>query len=299
MALHFTSTNPSLLEVGHLKVISDTYAAVPKEYPQIFYEMTATKKTETVPHLGALSPWREGNEGGAFNSDEIVEGDTATFTPVIYNNSYAITFESQKYDQYGKIGAEPAAMGRGLRYVEEQAAANVINNGFAVTRGYDGEYLFSNSHPLVSSSASGDNLASGAISYSNVKAAKLLLQNTVNEANIPIMARATTLWCAANIEADAYEILSSTNIAGELSNTKNVLPKMGPLKVACLSLLTDGYWGVKDDNFASNNLIFMWFVKPMYGVQDVPGTLNRMVWGYAAFNVGYADYRGIVGSTGA
>jgi len=289
-----TTTNPSLLSVEHLKVIADSYGQAEKEYPGVFQMGDANmRKSVTIPHTGALSTWTTNVEGGSFNSDEIVEGDTAEFNLVIYDNSYDITHESVRYDQYDVINAKPQKLVRGLLDAEEAAAAAVINNGFDTDTIYDGVYLFSNSHPLASSSSYGDNLTTGAISYANIKLANLLLRNTVNESNIRIRARANKLWCAGNIEFDAMEILSSQNIAGEISNTKNALPKM---TVASLTEVTDGYWGVMDGSF--RNLVMMWFEEPTFDRERIPGTRNVKVWGYAAFQPGVEDWRGIVGSAG-
>lgn len=297
MGMILTTTNPSLLSVEHLKVISDSYGMAEKEYTQVFKTGDANqRKSVTIPHTGALSTWNTSTEGASFNSDEIIEGSTAEFNLVIYTNSYDITHESVRYDQYDVINAKPQKLVRGLLDAEESAAATVLNNGFATDTIYDGVYLFSNSHPLTSASATtyGDNLTTGAISYANIKAAVLLLRNTVNESNIRIRARANKLWCAGNIEFDAMEIMSSQNIAGEISNTKNKLPSM---TVAGMTELTDGYWGVMDESY--RNLVMMWFEEPTFDRERIPGTRNWKVWGYAAFQPGVEDWRGIVGSTGS
>jgi hypothetical protein len=292
-----STMNSSLLELQHLKVISDEYNKAPKEYAQLFHEANARAKQETVPHLGAFGAWAEGTEGGALSSDEIVEGDTATFNLKIYDKSYDISYESIRWDQYNKLGKSPLALIRGLNYTLESEHAAVINEGFATTTGYDGVYLFSNSHPLASSASLGDNLFTGALGYSTIQTAEQLLIATVNEANLKIQARPDVLWCAIGLHRAALEIVTSTNIAGELSNTKGSLPA---LKVVPMSYITAGYWGLKDSSFAADNLITMWFDKPMFDTEPIPGRWGATkVKGYTAFQPGYADWRGIVGSTGA
>lgn len=293
-----STMNSSLLELQHLKVISDKLAAAPKEYSQIFREVDAQSKQVTVPHTGALGQWAEGVEGGVLQSDQIIEGFTATFNLAMYNNSYDITYEAIRWDQYGVMNTNPNNMVNGLNYKIESEAAAVLNEGFATTTGFDGVYLFSNSHPLAQSASYGDNLFTGALGYAKVQEAELLMnQGTVSESNMPTPSRPDTLWCAVGLHRTALEILTSTNIAGELSNTKGSLPV---LKVAPMSYVTAGYWGLKDSQFADNNLIFMWFDKPMFKTEPIPGRWNvTKVMGYTAFQAGYFDWRGIVGSTGA
>jgi hypothetical protein len=272
------------------------------EYPKLFYVGQAQTWVEDIPHMGAFGLWDEQeSEGAPFNMDSMAEGDTATFTLHAYNKAYSITYESQRWDKYGQIGPKPEAMARGLRSTEETAAAAVINNGFAVTAGYDGAYLFSNTHPLkpdgADSGEDGDNLFTGALSYAKVQEAEQLMKATPNEADIIIGLRPTVLWCSTDQERAAKEILSSTNIAGELSNTRASLP---PLEVLPLTYVTSPYWGLKcnDALIMKNNLIFNWGDRPIFGVKEDPNSLNRKIYGYASWTCGYADWRGIVGSLG-
>jgi len=276
-----------------MKIIADTYAEKPLEYTQIFKEKQARQMTETIPHLGALGTWTTNDEGSPFNEDEVVEGDTATYALTIYDQSYNITYEAVRWDQYDLLNAKAVNMGRGLRNAQELAAAAIINEGFATTTGYDGSYLFANDHDLASSSSSGDNLTTGDLTDTNLKTAITLLKSTVNESNIKIHCKPRVLWCSDGDEFVAYTLLQSVNAAGELSNNKNTLPKM---RVAVMSDVTTGYWGVMDDEIAE--LTFMWFDKPAFGKKEDPYSRNVKVWGYAAFTPGYSDWRGIVGSVG-
>lgn len=293
MATILTTSNPSLLEAGHRKIVSDTYASRPKQYPMLFKEMQANLRTESFPHVGAFGLAPSSTEGAPYNEDQITEGYTAEFTPTIYNLSYVITHEAIKYDQYRKMEKEAMNLGRSLAAREETQAAAVINGGFATATGYDGVYLFSNSHPLENSASLGDNLTTGALSDPNLKLAKQLMRATVNEANIKIMAIPDTAWVAANLEWTLATLLESTNVAGELSNNKNVL---GGMRRAVMDYLTDGYWGVADSSMET--LVFMWYEKPHYGMEDIPNSDDYRFFGQESFDEGYVDWRGIVGSVG-
>lgn len=294
-ATMLTSTNPSLVSIGHLKIISDNYAAREKQYPMLFKETQARQMTETFPHLGALSTWQADGEGEPFNLDEVVEGNTATFTFQRYTNSYEITHEALKWDKYRELESKAVNMGTGAADAEESGAAGVINNGFS-TNGFDGKPLFATDHPLASSAAIGSNRVSGALSDATLKDAITLMRGTVNESGIKIHCRPSTAWCAANLEFVMATILQSAGAAGQISNNKNVLPG---LRQVVMDDLTDNYWGIKDDSPNLNNLIFMWYEKPTFGRKESPNSRNILMWGYSAFRPGYADWRGVVGSTGA
>lgn len=293
MAHILTTSNPSLLEVGHRKVIADSYEMKPKQYPMLFREMQADQWEETFPHLGALGEWKASTEGAPYNEDEVTEGFTATFTHQMYNNSYVITHEAIKWDKYRLMENSATNLGRKAAIKEEGSAAAVINGGFA-TNGYDGVPLFSGSHPLKSSTALGNNLISGALSDASMKAARTLLRGTVDEAGGKIQSIPDTAWVAANLEWTLATILESTGAAGETSNNKNVLPGM---RRAVMDYITDNYWGLADTSML--NLVFMWYEKPHYGMERIPNSDDFRMYGQSAFDVGYADWRGVIGSTGA
>lgn len=291
-----------LLIPGHKKIIWNAYREKPEQYTQLFTVDSMNKKTETVPHFGGFGKWASNTEGNTINEDKMSQGETATFEAVRYDKGYSLTWELVQDDQYNKfknvknglgVGGSAQGLGRGLRVTIEEACANIINNGFSNV-GYDGVSLFNNSHPLIDSDLTCDNLITGAISDENVKAALTLLRGHVDEAGLKIEAKGDILFAAANKEWDVYTILKSNNVAGALINDKNVLPNLKPV---IMDYLTDNIWGVKDSAF--QNLTFLWREKPWFDAQPIPKTVDWFVFGYARFDEGYVDYRGIVASQGA
>lgn len=290
-----------LLIPGHKKIIWNTYREKPEQFSQIFAVDTMNKKTETMPHYGGFGKWASNTEGNTINEDKMSEGELATFEAVRYDKGYSLTWELVQDDQYNKfknvknglgVGGSAQGIGRGLRVTIEENCGNIINDGFT-NIGYDGVSLFNNAHPLIDSAATCDNLITGVVSDTNVKAALTLLRGHVDEAGLKIEAKGDTIFGAANIEWDIYTILKSTQKSGELINDKNVIPA---LKAVIMDYLTDSYWGVKDSTFT--NLMFLWREKPWFDSQPIPKTVDHFVYGYARFDEGYSDYRGIVASQG-
>jgi len=286
-----------LLTPIHKKIIWLAYTEKEPQYTKMFKTDTMMQKTETYPHLGAFGMWSENTEGNTINEDQMSQGDEATFTAVRYDKGYSLTWELVRDDLYNVMkglgkGGTAKALGKGLRVLIETQCAAVINGGFSNT-GYDGVALFYNSHPLIDSDSVLDNLITGAVTDANVKAALTLIRGHVDEAGLPIGCKADLLWAAANKEWDVYTILGSTLVAGELSNDKNVIPKLRPF---ISDYLTDGYWGVQDTSY--ENLIFKWRDKPIFDSQKIPKTVDTFMFGYSRFDEGYVDPRGLVGSTG-
>jgi hypothetical protein len=288
-----------LLTPIHRKIFFEAYTEKAPQYPQLFNTKDSMRKyQETFPHMGAFGMWDLNSEGNTINEDAMSEGDTATFTALRYDKGYSVTWELVRDDLYnvmkgmGKRGSA-TALGKGIRVRIETLCADVINDGFATTTGYDGVYLFSNSHPLADSASLGDNLITGAISDTTVKSAMTQPRDCVDEANLKVAARGNIVWAASNKEWDVYTILGSDKVAGVADNDKNVLTGIRPV---IMDYLTDNYWGVADSNF--ENLKFMWRDQPIFDSQPLSKTVDYFMYGAARCAAGYVDWRGLVGSTG-
>lgn len=291
-----------LLEPIHKKIIADTYAQLPKQYPDFVKEENMDKKTISYPHIGAFGMWQENTEGNTINESEMHEGDVAYFTARRFDNGYSVTWELTRDNLYGPTGVlagfgkggSASALARGLQQTIETDSASPLNNGFANT-GYDGVPLFSGSHPLTDSNLTGDNLITGALTPANVKLGMTKMRtSTLNEAGTLLPARTKQLLVGPDNEFTALEILKSVNQAFELSNTGNVIDGVTP-KV--WDYITGDSWFLRDPNYI--NLILAWRDKPRYDSMPLPKTVDWFMYGYSRWDVGHSDWRGIVGSAGA
>lgn len=290
-----------LLEPIHKKIIADTYAKLPKQYPEFVKQVEMDKKTISYPHIGAFGRWRENTEGNTINETEIHEGDVASFTARRFDDGYSVTWELTRDNLYGPTGVlagfgkggSAAALSRGLNDTIEYYAAEPLNTGFSNT-GYDGVALFSSSHPLTDSNALGDNLVTGALTPANVKAGMTKMRKTINEAGTIIPARAKQLLVGPDNEFTALEILKSVNQAFELSNTGNVIDGVAP-KV--WDYIEGASWFLRDPNY--ENIALTWRDKERFDSMPLPKTVDWFMYGYCRFDSGYFDWRGIVGSPGA
>lgn len=286
-----------LLTPIHVKIIGMTYNKLEKQYPKVFKVGKMRKKEETFPHLGGFSMWKENTEGNTINEDEMSQGPTAKFVARRFDNGYSVTWELVKDDLYGVMtgrGVKGSAqgLGDGLRKLEEQESADVINNGFTVN-GYDGVPLFASNHPLEDSSDVLDNLVTGGLTPENIKTGMTKMRNQVDGAGNKILARAKQLITGPDLEWTAKEIVQSVNQAHELSNTKNVIN----LEPIVMDYIDGDIWVLRDPSF--ENLMFLVREAEWFDSQKLPKTVDFFVFGYKRFDVGYVDYRGLVGSSGA
>jgi phage major head subunit gpT-like protein len=287
-----------LLTPIHLKIIHNAYNEKPEQFPKAFKVITMRKKTETIPHMGGFGMWDSNTEGNTINEDEMNEGPVATFEAERFDKGYSVTWELTKDDLYGVmtgkgVKGDAKNLGAGLRRTKETRAAAVINNGFANV-GYDGKALFAADHPLVDSADVLDNLMTGGLTPANVKLGMTKMRNQVDEAGNKIQAVARQLIVGPDLEFTAKEIVKSTNQAFELSNTKNSIEGLDPV---IMDYIEGAKWALRDPSF--DNLAFLVREKEWFDSQQLPKTVDFFVFGYARWDEGYYDVRGLVGSQGA
>ena len=291
-----------LLTPIHKKVFFDTYNEVPMIYKGIFKTEKMDMKTQSYPHLGAFGLWAENTEGSKFNHDKFDEGEKAVFEARRFDKAYQITWELVQDDLYNVMkgigkGGSAKALGRGLRATEETETAKVILNGFSNV-GYDGKALFAKEHPLINSTSVCSNLIEGALTDESLKAALTLMSLQKDEAGIPIVAQAKQLVVCPELEFTAKAIVNSILQSGTNNNDVNTIPN---LKVVVWPYLSDPTgatkpWFIQDTSF--DNLLFLRREEPIFDSERIQDQMDYNMFGYTRFDVGYCDWRGLVGSLG-
>ena len=298
-----TRTNfAELLTPVHKKIFFDTYNEVPMIYKGIFKTEKMDMKTQSYPHLGAFGLWAENTEGSKFNHDKFDEGEKAVFEARRFDKAYQITWELVQDDLYNVMkgigkGGSAKALGRGLRATEETETAKVLLNGFSNV-GYDGKALFAKDHPLINSTSVCSNLIEGALTDESLKAALTLMSLQKDEAGIPIVAQAKQLVVCPELEFTAKAIVNSILQSGTNNNDVNTIPN---LKVVVWPYLSDPTgatkpWFIQDTSF--DNLLFLRREEPIFDSERIQDQMDYNMFGYTRFDVGYCDWRGLVGSLG-
>ena len=298
-----TRTNfAELLTPVHKKIFFDTYNEVPMIYKGIFKTEKMDMKTQSYPHLGAFGLWAENTEGNKFNHDKFDEGEKAVFEARRFDKAYQITWELVQDDLYNVMkgigkGGSAKALGRGLRATEETETAKVLLNGFSNV-GYDGKALFAKDHPLINSTSVCSNLIEGALTDESLKAALTLMSLQKDEAGIPIVAQAKQLVVCPELEFTAKAIVNSILQSGTNNNDVNTIPN---LKVVVWPYLSDPTgatkpWFIQDTSF--DNLLFLRREEPIFDSERIQDQMDYNMFGYTRFDVGYCDWRGLVGSLG-
>lgn len=302
MAVMTRANFGELMTPIHKKVFFDSYGEVPMKYKSIFKEEKMTGKTQSYPHLGAFGLWRTNTEGSQFNESDFGEGEVASFEAKRFDNSYQLTWELMQDDQHNVMkgigkGGSAKGLGRSLRATEETETAKVVTGGFANV-GYDGKALFATDHPLASSSRTWSNLIEGALTDENLKKAMTLMRSQVDEAGIIISASAKQLVVCPELEFVAKAIVNSILQSGTGNNDVNTIPNLPIVVWDYLSDPTGATkpWFIQDTSL--DNLLFLRREEPIFDSERLQGKMDYRMFGYTRFDVGYCDWRGLVGSKG-
>ena len=291
-----------LLTPIHKKIFFDSYNEKPLVYKSIFKTDKMDAKKQTYPHLGAFGLWQTNTEGSKFNHDKFDEGEVASFEAKRYDKAYQLTWELVQDDLYNVMkgignGGSAKGLGRGLRATEEAESASVILKGFDNT-GYDGKALFAKDHPLINSESECSNLIEGPLTDESLKAALTLMRLQKDEAGILISASATQLVVCPELEFTAKAIVNSILQSGTNNNDVNTVPN---LTVRVWDNLSDPEgtmkpWFIQDTSL--DNLLFLRREEPIFGSEKIQDQMDYNMYGYTRFDVGYCDWRGLVGSKG-
>lgn len=292
----------SVLTPVHKKIFFDSYNEVPMVYKGIFKVEKMNAKKQSYPHLGAFGLWQQNSEGNNFNHDEFDEGEVASFEAKRYDKAYQLTWELVQDDLYNVFkgmgnGGSAKGLGRGLRATEETETSNVIKNGFTNV-GYDGKALFATNHPLINSSETCSNLINGPLTDETLKLALTMMRQQKDEAGIIISASAKQLVVCPELEFTAKAIVNSILQSGTNNNDVNTVPN---LTIKVWDYLSDPTgatkpWFIQDTSL--DNLLFLRREEPIFGSEKIQDKMDYNMYGYTRFDVGYCDWRGLVGSKG-
>jgi phage major head subunit gpT-like protein len=300
-----------LLEPGLRRLFFETYDELPEQYSKIYNVHTSTKAKETEWGMGAFGDWtKRESQFDVVAYKTLSPGLERTYTHDAFTQGFMVTREMYDDDQYRMIEKFPKAMARAGRAKLEKDAMNPLIHGF-VTNGhgvagdtaiYDGQALFSNSHPLLDSTGVGDNLQTGALSDVNLKAALQLMREIPDEAGNLVQFKATRLIIPPALEDTARRLLHSALIPGSANNDTNEYLRSAGLEIVIMDYLgaaaggSDTAWYLQDGS--RHELNFFWRKRPEFAWEKSFDDFVAKYRGYMRYSYGISDWRGLIGSTG-
>lgn len=201
-------------------------------YKNIVKEKQVNKRWGWYETIGTLGAAKEVPEGQAIEFDKIQDGHKTTIETKKFAKGVQASQESMKFDLYSVINQQfGTPLVTKMIQLKERNVADAYNNAFTST-GADGVAIISNSHPLLGTAGKlNDNLLTGELSTSSIITAKNMFNQIYDQAGEFFDTRPTHLLIHPNKEFLALQLLNSQLMALELSNTKNVLQDVMPIKV--------------------------------------------------------------------
>jgi phage major head subunit gpT-like protein len=296
-----------LLEPGLRKLFFETYKEIPEQFSKIYNILSSSKSEEHDYGMGAFGGWtKRTSDISEVSYQKISPGLERNYKHDSFTSGFMITREMYDDDQYNQMNKLPKALARAGRASVEKDAMTPLINGFSADIGgtgasaiYDGEPLFSATHPLLDSAKVGSNLVTGALTVANLEKAIKLMRETPDEAGNPMMLTPVKLIVPPALEFVARTILETNGMPGGNDNDINTMK--GRLELVVMDYLganaggSDTHWFVQA---SEHELNFFWRTKTEFKHAEDFDTLVAKYRGYCRYSYGVSDFRGLIGSTG-
>lgn len=288
------------------------YGSIEDEHVPLFDTENSDRAFEEEVLFTGFGEAPTKSEGAAVQYDSATESYTSRYSHETVALAFAVTEEAMEdnlYDTFAKVRARGLA--RAMSTTKQVKAANVFNNGFSTSfPGGDGQPFFSNSHPVMSGTQ--DNLlAASDLSEATLETALIAVQNTKDDRDILIGARARSLHIPPNLQFTAEKILNSTlstTIGVNPGTATNGATNLNDVNaVRSMSMLPSGYF--VNHRFTDTNAYFIktdvpngakMFVRAPLATKMEPDfdTGNLRFKARERYSFGFSDWRSYYGSAG-
>lgn len=311
----------ALLQTGLRKVWFEQYNLESDKLSQLFNKSASKKAWEEWTGLTSIGTAEEKAEGVGVIFKDPSMLPTKRLVHVTYGLGLRATMEAIQDEQYGILKKLAALIGRGFKIREQVDMANALfNYAFNSTHGYtgyDGLCRFSASHTLSTQNAytpattnitttaktrdasTCSNLLTAAdLSYTSLQDAVSKLRRQVDDAGDWIVYEPRSLWIAPENYELAKEILKSTDRPDTANRSISSLREYNISIVSSPYFLDTDAWVLSDDTPKTD---LQWFDRMALETQteDDFATGDMLMRGFRRYSMGFSDWRGAVGNTGA
>ena len=258
-----TTSNRDLMKAGILrKIFDDTDTEALTFYKPLVNVIKTTEEWNRDQRYAGLTGFTPLAEGQNIPLQQPVVGQQRTYTLARYGTGFRVTAWVEKYNKFDLVKRLTRSLKKVMIESEDIEIHRMFNNPTATTyaAGFDTLSLANNTHTglLDGSTADNyDNLLNVAPSYTALASAKYYFDTLVNDVGMLMGMEPDLLVYHPVLWPTIQEILTSDNLAFEMSNTKSpwknwIKPYMDKRLTSTTS------WFVlskKDDNFDLNVFI--------------------------------------------
>lgn len=272
----------------------EAYDEEPEQWSEYLNNKSSSDYAEIVQRFAGMSRWEKKEELVNPTEQRFKLADLITTTHTPYGVQVIMSREQVADSKYSEVEIMARDAGHGAREEVESHCATVLDNAFT-TNIYDGVPLFSASHPNRGDvGGTQSNLATGALTDTNLKAGLTLFRRQRDEGGKKINARAKKLIVNQALQFTAATILQSALVSSSANNDLNVLPS---LKIVDLDFTSSSTaWFLQGSR---HMLQHYWREEVEFKRQPNMKENGSWVWdGYFRDSTAVEDWRMMVGSTG-
>lgn len=301
MSTFFRANATAILEPGIRKVVNTSldYRRRSEQFSRVMNVLSSEMRNEEDRTFSGLGTMPEKIEGEEVDFDTPIQGYQKIYTHATYALGFRVTREMKDDDLYGQIMKMSRALGISAVNANEVVAADVFNNAFTAgaSAGPDGVALCSTAHPLLAGGTESNRLAVDSdLSESSLETAITLLEDTVDDRNIPLGLMSKTLLVQHTNKFTARRLINSQLQAETGNNAINAFRDEN-LGIAVWQYLTDpDAWFLLADRHEVN---YFWRMRPLLESDTEFGTGDSRFKITQRFSVGFTDFRGVIGTPGA
>lgn len=285
-------------------IVDDEWSQFSPEWEKLFNIHDSSRSIEQTTQLSALEAAGEVGEGEQVPSQRIYQGYDKTYRHLKYGIITPMSQESIDDGNFDLMAKNSRKLARAYNETVMIKAAEIFNDGFS-TNGPDGVPLFSTSHPLLAPGVgtTSNRLAVDAdLSTTSLKALLTVMRKVKDSAGNKLNIKSSILLVPSDLEFTATELLDSEMLVDSANASVNavnsVKSRYGILPVIMDHLTDDDAWFLasqKDDH----ELHFFWRKRPQVSSESEFRSEVELMKISGRFSVGYSDFRGVAGTTGA
>lgn len=296
-----------LLDPGIRKVFYRRLNEIKPQYKQFFAILNSSRASEQDLTGVGLEDWKVTQEAKASQFSSTLQGFTRNYVHNEWTSGLKITKKMWDDDQYNLINRMPGQLAETAARTIEKEAAKIFINAFSTTyaTGADGAALVSSAHTREDGGTNLSNTATGPLNYDNLETAKVDMMQELDGRGQLIQLNPDTLLVPPALEREALTLVGSSGKPSSADNDINVYD--GKFKVVVWPRIgaaaggSDTAWFLLDSNRITDGgglNVFMRINPFVERETETETHINKWI-GYMRFSVGFTDWRGVYGSTGA
>jgi len=295
-----TGSFSELIEPGLSAVFYTDLKLAPFQAEQLLNVRESGKHTEDDLTLGGLDTMPELGEGSPISYYSPSQGYKKIYTHVQYGMGYSITRVMYDDDLYGMVGREASQkLARSGKKCFEAVCANLFNNGFSsLYTGADGVALFSTSHPLLNGSTDANKPSTDCdLSLTTLENAVTEFRGFLDDTGAKCAISPRILLVPPGEQFNAEKLVGSQKDPESAENAIN--PMYNKVQVVVYDYLTDtDAWFLLAAKTDHKGKIY-WRKRATFESDDDFSTGNALFKSTMRFSVGWSDWRGFYGTSGA